>query len=175
MRIKHKSTVLLVLLFSCPMGYSNMYWFESAVSLPKKQSPFYQRLPNISQSYQTKLNTHSLSLSFSKLQWCSHGFSLWSDLTLFFARRIGSQHKAKEDPSIAMLHSSSSSPVTYLSVHFTFPASFFSVSFSRKLKESIYQSVFVFFSLLLFLLAWISGFLSAELSLFRCFATVAGI
>ena len=65
MRTKHKSTVLLVLLFSCPMGYSNMYWFESAVSLPKKQSPFYQRLPNISQSCQTKLNTHSLSLSLS--------------------------------------------------------------------------------------------------------------
>ena len=47
---------------------SNMYWFESvllAVSLPKKQSPIYQRLPNISQSYQTKLNSLSLSLSLS--------------------------------------------------------------------------------------------------------------
>ena len=64
MRTKHKSTVLL---FSCPISYSNMYWFEFAVSLPKKQSPFYQRLPNISQNCQTKLNTytHTLSLSLS--------------------------------------------------------------------------------------------------------------
>ena len=62
-RTKHKS---IVLLFSCPMGYSNIYWFEFvlwAVSLPKKQSPIYQRLPNISQSYQTKLLSLSLSLS----------------------------------------------------------------------------------------------------------------
>ena len=97
MRTKHKSTVLL---FSCPISYSNMYWFEFAVSLPKKQSPFYQRLPNISQNCQTKLNTytHTLSLSLSKLRQRSHGFSFSSDLTLFFARCIGSQHEAKEDP-----------------------------------------------------------------------------
>ena len=154
MRTKHKSTVLL---FSCPMGYSNMYWFESvllAVSLPKKQSPIYQRLPNISQSYQTKLN----SLSLSNLQRHSHGFSLSSDLTLFFACRIGSQHEAEEDPPIAMPHSSSSSPVTYLPIHFTFPSLFFSVSFSRKLKESMYKSIFVFshFSVSFGLNIWLS-------------------
>ena len=149
MRTKHKSTVLL---FSCPMGYSNMYWFESAISLPKKQSHFYQRLPNISQSCQTKLNTHTHSLSLSKLRRRSHGFSLRSDLTLFFARRIGSQHEAEEDPPIAMPHSSSSSPVTYLPIHFTFPSLFFSVSFSTKLKESIYN-LSLFFLTSLFLLA----------------------
>ena len=104
--------------------------------------------------------TLSLSLSLSKLRRRSHGFSLSSDLTLFFARRIGSQHEAEEDPPIAMPHSSSSSPLTYLPVQFTFPSLllFFSVCFSRKLNESIYKSVFVFshFSVSFGLNFWLS-------------------
>ena len=54
---KHKSTVLL---FSCPMGYSNMYWFESillAVSLPKKQSPFYQNSTHVLKTHELISNT----------------------------------------------------------------------------------------------------------------------
>ena len=170
MRTKHKSTVLL---FSCPISYSNMYWFEFAVSLPKKQSPFIKGCQTFHKTAKQNLtHTHTLSLSLSKLRQRSHGFSFSSDLTLFFARCIGSQHEAKEDPPIVMPHSSSSSPVTYLPVHITFP-SFFSLV-SRESWRNQYINLSLFFLTSLFLLAWISSFLSAKLSLFRCFAAVLG-
>ena len=59
-----------------------------------------------------------------------------------------------------MPHSSSSSPVTYLPVHITFP-SFFSLV-SRESWRNQYINLSLFFLTSLFLLAWISGFLSVD-------------
>ena len=59
-----------------------------------------------------------------------------------------------------MPHSSSSSPVTYLPVHITFP-SFFSLV-SRESWRNRYINLSLFFLTSLFLLAWISGFLSVD-------------
>ena len=172
MRTKHKSTVLL---FSCPMGYSNMYWFESAISLPKKQSHFYQRLPNISQSCQTKLNTHthtlSLSLSFggaamaSLLGAISHSSS---HVALAHNTKPKKIHQL-QCRTLPLPHQSPICRYTSLFLHYFFPLA------SRQSWRNQYINLSLFFLTSLFLLALISGFLSVELSLFRCFATVARI
>ena len=60
-----------------------------------------------------------------------------------------------------MPHSSSSSPVTYLSVHFTFPSLFFPLV-SRESWWNQYINLSLFFLTSLFLLAWIYGFLSVD-------------
>ena len=60
-----------------------------------------------------------------------------------------------------MPHSSSSSPVTYLPIHFTFPSLFF-LLVSRESWRNQYINLSLFFLTSLFLLAWISGFLSVD-------------
>ena len=60
-----------------------------------------------------------------------------------------------------MPHSSSSSLVTYLPVHFTFPSLFF-LLVSRESWRNQYINLSLFFLTSLFLLAWISGFLSVD-------------
>ena len=60
-----------------------------------------------------------------------------------------------------MPHSSSSSPVTDLPIHFTFPSLFFPLV-SQESWRNQYINLSLFFLTSIFLLAWISGFLIVD-------------
>ena len=155
MKTKHKSTVLL---FSCPMGYSNIYWFEFilwAVSLPKKQSPIYQRLPNISQSYQTKLISLSLSLSlnFSGVAMASLSSVIShssSYVALAYNTKLKKIHQS-QCHTFPLPHQSPICQYASLFLHYFFPL------VSRESWKNQYINLSLFFLTSLFLLAWISG------------------